>query len=231
MATSKYHISGGIKWLFPNVVATLPIFVTKFGKVQFRTGYSAITFQHRTSSLSETVSVYVAGYTIPLLVWLLQFKSLSDIGKDLGFDIKLYDNKKDAKEADLRCVLSDKKVLGININDSKNAKLIKALTYDLQALNNKLARYEQPFDLYSNDAQSEYIQLYNSNKDNVAYIFDKYKRYMIDRRTEGILVARGIEPDLYKVSLRCADISINDIQEERLGINNINIRLMDSICI
>ena len=54
---------------------------------------------------------------------------------------------------------------------------------------------------------------------------------MIDRRTEGILVARGIEPDLYKVSLRCADISINDIQEERLGINNINIRLMDSICI
>ena len=229
MATSKYHISGGIKWLFPNVVATLPIFVTKPGKVQFRTGYSAITFQHRSSSLSDNVSVYVSGYTIPLLVWLLQFKSFADIGNDLGFTIKLYDNKKDSKEADLRCLLSDKKVLGINITDSKNAKLIKALSYDLQSLNNKLARYEQPFDLYSADIHAEYVQLYNPNKNNISYNFEKCKRYMIDTRTKGILVARGIEPDLYKVSIRCGDISINDITEERLGINNINIRLMDMI--
>lgn len=229
MATSKYHVSGGIKWLFPNVIATLPIFVVRPGRVQFRTGYASLTFQHHNTSLTESVTVYVGGITMPILVWLLQFRSFEEISKDLGFSYKLFENKKEVTDSDFKIVLSDKKVLGLKVIDSKNAKLIRGLTFDLQALNNKLARYDQPFDLGSNDKNCEYIQLYTKKRDNVAYRFEKIKRYMIDKRTEGILKARGIEPDLYSVSTRCADISINDVKEDRLGINNINIRLMDMI--
>ena len=226
----KYHISGGIKWLFPAIVATLPIFVVRPGKVQFRTGYTSLTFQHRKNSLSDSVSVFVGGCTMTMGVWLMQFKSVNEIAKDLGFTITIYDSKKDAKNDALKVVLPvTKKVLGISITNGDNSKLIKGFAHDLQSLVNKLVRYNHPIDLDSTDRDSEYIQLYASTRKNISYTFDKIKRYTIDRRTQSILEARGIKADLYDVSRRCCDISINDIKEERLGINNINIRLMDMI--
>ena len=227
----KYHVSGGIKWLFPNVIATLPIFVVKPGRVQFRSSYSAISFQHHATSKSDTVTVFASGVNMPLLIWLLQLQSFDQIATDLGFSYHIYENKKDSKSDQFQVSLPDKenKVMGITITNGSNAKLIKGLIVDLQTLCNKLKRYQLPFDIYSYDEDSEYIQLYNQRKRNLSYAFDQIKKYMIDKRTEGILTARGIEPDLYKVSTKCASISINDVNEDRLGINNTNLRLMDLV--
>ena len=227
----KYHISGGIKWLFPNVIATLPIFVVRPGRVQFRTSYSAISFQHHTTSKADTVTIFASGVNMPLLIWLLQFNSFDYISKSLGFNYKVYDDKKETKGNQFIISLPGKsnKVLGINITENANQKLIKGILIDLQALCNKLNRYNIEFDLYSYDKEAEYIQLYNQKKRNLAYSFDQIKKYMIDKRTEEILIARGIEPDLYKVSVKCANISINDVNEERLSINNTNLRLMDLV--
>ena len=126
----KYHIFGGIKWLFPNVIATLPIFVSKVGKVQFRSSYSAISFIHHTTSKADTVTVFVSGINLPLLIWLLQLKSFDDISKELGFNYKIYNNKQEAKSNTFVISLPDKedsKILGINITNQDNAKLIKGL--------------------------------------------------------------------------------------------------------
>lgn len=226
----KYHISGGIKWLFPNVIATLPIFVIHPGKVQFRSSYASITYQHHTTSTRQNISVYVGGINMPLLVWLLQYKSFNDIAKDLGISYKAFESRKDIPDSmPIRILLSDKKTyLGAMITNSSNAKLIRGLMYDLQMLMNKLSNYNEVFDFYMYDKGSEYIQFY-ANKKNVNYMFDKIKRYTIDKRTEEILVARGIDPDMYTVALKCADLCINDVTEERLGIDNVNIRLMDLI--
>lgn len=226
----KYHISGGIKWLFPNVIATLPIFVIHPGKVQFRSSYASITYQHHTTSTRQNVSVYIGGINMPLLVWLLQYKSFNDIAKDLGISYKAFESKKDIPDSmPIRILLSDKKTyLGAMITNSSNAKLIRSLMYDLQVLMNKLSNYNEVFDFYMYDKNSDYIQFY-ANKKNVNYMFDKIKRYTIDKRTEEILVARGIDPDMYIVALKCADLCINDVTEERLGIDNVNIRLMDLI--
>ena len=229
----KYHISGGIKWLFPNVIATLPIFVVKPGKVQFRTSYSAISFQHHATSKSERVSVFVSGLNLPALVWLLQLQSFDQISKDVGFTYKIFDNKKDAKGSQYILPLPNKdnanRVIAIDISDNSNSKMIKGLMIDFQQLCNKLIRYNIDFDFYAHDQDAEYIQLYNTKKRNISYAFEQLRRYMIDKRTEGILVSRGIEPDLYKVSIKCINISINDINEERLSINNANLRLMDLV--
>ena len=218
--------------MFPNVIATLPIFVSKPGKVQFRSSYSAISFIHHTTSKSDTVTVFVSGINMPLLIWLLQLKSFDDISKDLGFNYKIYDNKQEAKSNSFIIPLPDRednKVMGINITNQENAKLIKAILIDLKSLCTKLKKYGLIFDVYSYDKESEYIQLYNSKRRNIIYAFEQIRKYMIDKRTEGILIARGIEPDLFKVSSKCANISINDIVEDRLGINNANLRLMDLI--
>ena len=226
----KYHVSGGIKWLFPNVVATLPIFVVRPGKVQFRSSYSAVSFQHRTSSKADTVTVFALGINMPLLIWLLQFKSFDQISKDLGISYKIYDDKREAKNNQFAIKLPvENKYLGININNSSNAKVAKGIIVDLQTLCNKLQRYNEPFDLYSHDEHSEYIQLYTTKKKNLEYVFMQLKRYLIDKRTEEILQARGINSDIYDVTLKCANVCINDIEEERLSINNTNIRLMDLI--
>lgn len=226
----KYHISGGIKWLFPNVIATLPIFVIRPGRVQFRSSYASVTYQHHTTSTRENVSVYVGGINLPLLIWLLLYKSFDDISKDLGFTYKAFESRKEIPDSmPIKLLLSDKKTyLGISITNSTNAKLIKAIAYDLQVLMNKLSKFEDTFDFYMYDKTSEYIQLY-ANRKNVSYLFDKIKRYTIDKRTEEILKARGIDPDMYTVAIKCADLCINDTDEERLGINNVNIRLMDLI--
>ena len=226
----KYHISGGIKWLFPNVIATLPIFVVRPGRVQFRSSYSAISFQHHTTSKADTVTIFASGVNMPLLIWLLQFKSFDQISKDIGFSYKLYTDKREAKSNQFVIKLpADNKYIGINITNNDNAKIAKALITDFQSLCNKLQKYNQPFDLYSFDESSEYIQLFSNKKRNLEYVFAQLKKYLIDKRTEEILQARGIEPNLYDVTLRCANVCINDIEEERLSINNTNIRLMDLI--
>ena len=226
----KYHISGGIKWLFPNVIATLPIFVIRPGRVQFRSSYASVTYQHHTTSTRENIGVYVGGINLPLLIWLLLYKSFDDISKDLGFTYKAFESRKDVPDSmPIRVILSDKKTyLGIMITNSNNAKLIRAISYDLQVLMNRLSKFNDQFDFYMYDKNSEYVQLY-ANRKNVSYLFDKIKRYTIDKRTEDILRARGIDPDMYTVAIKCADLCINDVDEQRLGINNVNIRLMDLI--
>lgn len=226
----KYHISGGIKWIFPNVVATLPIFVVRPGKVQFRTGYAAVTYQHHVTSTRENVTVFVGGINMSYLVWLLQFKSFAEISDTLGFKYAIFDNRKEAESAHIKIKMPPDKqrILGITIINKDNARLIKGIAYDLHILMSKLSHYKMDFDMHESDTNSEYIQLF-ANKKNIGYLFEKIKRYTIDKRTEEILIARGIKPDMYEVAIRCGNICINDINENRLGINNINIRLMDLI--
>ena len=227
----KYHISGGMKWIFPNVVATLPIFVVSPGKVQFRTNYTAITYDHKVSSKREYIQVRVSGINISFLVWLLQFKSFDEISKDYGFTYTYLDERPKKGISNI-VMLPNRKYLKFTINAQENYRMVKSFIGDFQILCNRLPN-DYEFDFFVKDTEAvfaSYIMTNRGNKGhNIAYAFSKLMRYMIDARTENLLKSRGIEPDLYTVSKVCGALSITDAKETRLGINNINIRIMDLI--
>lgn len=223
----KYHISGGIKWLFPNILATLPIFVIDPGKVQFKTNYSASTFEHHTSNKKDTVTVLVGGVKMPLLVWLLQLRSFDDICEDFGIEYEIVNSKKELIEStDMIVKLPDRQLMAIKVTatDHSEVKLAKAIYYDLQPLINKIGM----IDLHNADEEAGIIVKLTGRK-TASYAFRKIKRYMIDIRIANILQQRSIKPDLYNVSKLCAKFSINNVEEDKLGISNVYLRLMDLI--
>ena len=154
--------------------------------VQFNGNYAPATFRHHnTISKGDTVTVFVCGVNLPLLIWLLQLRPFSEIAKVIGFSFTLYDNKKDAGNCDfLMNMPPDKsKVIGINITKSENAKLIKAICMDLQGLFNKLLRMNLPFDLYSKDQDALYVQMYApTDKKKMSYQFAQIITYIMDTR-------------------------------------------------
>ena len=221
----KYHISGGIKYLFPNILATLPIFVVAPGKIQLKSNYSAITFEHVITNKKNAVTVVVGGIKIPLLAWLLQLKSFNDICKDFGIEYEILESTRGIENKEFIIKLPERKymLMKINSSDLTIKKMAMALFYDLQPIINKCGM----FDLTVSD-NAKIISNY-TNRSNTEYVFSKIKKFFIDGRTASLLKTRQIDPDIYNVSKLCSKFSITDIEEDKLGINSVYIRLMDMI--
>lgn len=224
----KYHISGGIKYLFPNILATLPIFVVSPGKIQLKSNYSAITFEHVITNRKNVVTVVVGGIKIPLLMWLLQLKSFDQICKDFEIECEIVDSTRgiENKSAANIVKLPDKKYMVMNIksSDLSTKKMAMAIYYDMQSIINKCGMFQ----LNIPDNSSSLILKYNG-KNNAEYVFSKIRKFFMDARTASLFRSRQIDPDLYNVSKMCFKFSITDIEEDKLGINNVYIRLMDMI--
>jgi hypothetical protein len=228
----KFYINGGIRWHMPNIVATLPIFVVSPGKVQFRTNYSAAMFEYRSAPNKESIDILIGGTKMPFTIWLLQLKSLDEIGKYYGFTFSYFQGvptKEDLSDSTKSFVkLPDDRYLVVTIDNQDNTRIIKSILINLNTLCKKLPSGYN-FDFFNVD-NATFIQAFlKVKKANLAYNFQKIITHLIDTRTADILKSRGIEPDLFLVSALCGNLSLHKVTEERLHVDNISIRLMDLI--
>ena len=223
----KYHIQGGIKWLFPAIIATMPIFTIKPGKVQFKTNYAAMTFDYGVHFKKQSLFVYIGGMKIPIILLMMQFKSLNALFDEHGISSQIVDTKRQIPDKCPYVIrLPDGKFLVITNIRADTYAFASILLNGLQLTINALS----DGDSIDMDAPEYGKMLMRYTKyDNAPYIISKIKRYMVDTNAAELLKARGINADLYNIITICSNLAINEIKEDKMGIKNIVIRLMDLI--
>jgi len=220
LTEDRYVLSGGLKWYYPTVLSTLPIFIVKPTKVQFRSNYSAISFDYGIFNRREDIRCYIGGFKIPMTLLLSVISSVEGVLKTFNFNYIISTKKQNNLEY-LNLPLADGTFLVIQRKSDTLSKVI-------------LSGFEQMFSKYKpKDIQSTkeaYISLKTYTKQNKSeYVLKRTIQYIVDVQTNDVLKAHNLPTELPKIIKHCAELAISGESDDKLSIDNTYLRTIDII--
>ena len=220
LTEERYIVSGGLKWYFPTIMSTVPIFIVKPGICQFRSNYSSIQFHHGVFNRREDIKCFIGGYKIPLALLLSYLVSVEGVLQYFKLQYMITDKK--IRQADtIKLPLADGKYLVIKVeNDDMKTCILNGLVmmfkaYQPKNINTKQEAIEA-LKAFTKEAKSEYI-------------FSQIQKYIVDVQTKEVLIAHKLPTKLFDICVYCAEKALSHITEDKLSINQLYLRTMDII--
>ena len=215
----RYVVSGGLKWFFPTIMATLPIFIVKKHHSQIRTNYSSISFFYGIFNKQEDVRCFVGGVKIPLALLFSLILGVEGV-------LRYYN---------INHMMSDKKIRGKSCypldggqwlvcdfdNTNVHHRVIETglrLMFRKHNFKNTTSTQEcfECLKAYTGAAKSEYV-------------LRQCIKYIVDVQTEGVLKSNQLPYVLKDIIPFCADKAISGQVSDKLSIENVYLRTTDII--
>lgn len=220
LTEDRYIVSGGLKWYFPTIMSTVPIFIVKPGVCQFRSNYSSIQFHHGVFNRREDIKCFIGGYKIPLALLLSYLVGVEGVLQYFKLQYMITDKK--IRQADtVKLPMADGKYLVIKVeNDDMKTCILNGLiimfkAYQPKNINTKQEAIEA-LKAFTKEAKSEYI-------------FSQIQKYIVDVQTKEVLIAHKLPTELFDICVYCAEKALSHISEDKLSINQLYLRTMDII--
>lgn len=220
LTEDRYIVSGGLKWYYPTVMSTVPVFTVKPNIVQFRSNYASIQFHHGIFNRREDIRCFMGGFKIPFALLMSCMMTVEGLLNHFGFTYIISD-KKIRKADTVKLPLSDGRYLIINEKTDDMSKCI------LNGLILMFRKY-QPKDINSRKEAIEALKAYTGQSKS-EYIFNQIQKYIVDIQTEDVLKAHGLPTKLTDICLHCAEKALSGVEEDKLSINQTYLRTTDII--
>lgn len=218
---NRYILSGGIKWFYPTILSTFPIFVVQPHKVQFRTNYSSITYHHALVNKREDIRCYIGGFKLPFSMLLSALLSIEGLLKNYDINYIITDSK--VRNAQLeQLVFGNGQVLQIQREDGNSIKrcIINGIKIMFSKYNFKT--------LTDSDEVFECIKQY-TKVNRSEYILRQVFKYIVDVQTKEVLESRKISSSLKDICTYCANLAVSGVMEDKLSVHNVYLRTTDII--
>lgn len=220
LTEDRYIVSGGLKWYYPTIMSTIPIFTVKPHVVQFRSNYASIQFHHGIFNKREDIRCFVGGFKIPFALLLSCMMTVEGVLNHFGFNYIIADKK--IRKADaVKLPLADGRYLIIN---EKNDDMSKCI---LNGLTMMFKKY-QPKDINTRREAIAALKAYTGQAKS-EYIFNQIQKYIVDVQTEEVLRAHKLPTNLKDICLYCGEKALSGLEEDKLSINQIYLRTTDII--
>lgn len=203
----RYVVSGGLKWFFPTIMATLPIFIVKKFHSQIRTNYSSISFFYSVFNKREDVRCFVGGYKIPLALLLTIVMGLEGMLRNMDIKYEVSPTRKVGR-GKISFPLKDGKYLVIENTETKGLKkcIINGLILMFRRYTfSDIASSQEAFNclrFYTGEPKSEYV-------------LRQTIKYLIDVQTLNVLRANRLPTTLKTVIPYCAELAISGKVSDR----------------
>jgi DNA-directed RNA polymerase beta subunit len=220
LTEDRFVVSGGLKWYYPTVMSTLPIFTAKEGIVQFRSNYSSIQFHYGTFNRREDIRCFIGGVKIPFALLMSCMMSVEGLLNHFGFTYIISDKKIRNSET-IKLQLSDGRYLIINEKTDDMSRCI------LNGLILMFRKY-QPNDITTRKEAMEALKAY-TGQNKMEYIFSQIQKYIVDVQTREVLKAHDMPTDLIEICLYCAEKALSGMSEDKLSISQTYLRTTDII--
>lgn len=215
----RYVVSGGLKWFFPTIIATLPIFIVKKHHSQIRTNYSSISFFYGIFNKQEDVRCFVGGVKIPLVLLFSLILGVEGVLRYYNINHMMSDRKLRGKTCYL---LADDQWLVCDFDQTNvHHRVIETglrLMFRRYKLKN-ITSTQEAFNClkeYTGAAKSEYV-------------LRQCIKYIVDVQTEGVLKSNQLPYVLKDIIPYCADLAISGKVSDKLSIDNVYLRTTDII--
>lgn len=220
LTEDRYVLSGGLKWYYPTVLSTLPIFIVKPYHTQLRTNYSSISFTYGIFNRREDIRCYVGGFKLPLSLLLSCILSIEGILKTFNFQYMILD-KKQKGEQFVNLPLADGKFLSIQRKTDIFSKVI------ISGLVQMFSKY-RPQNINTVEEAFNALKMYTKQTKSV-YILKRIFQYIIDVQTLDVLKARGFPTELVDIIIYCSELAISGETDDKLSITNTYLRTIDIV--
>lgn len=216
----RYVVSGGLKWFFPTIMATLPIFIVRKYQAQFRSNYSSISFFYGIFNKQEDVRCFVGGFKIPLVLMYSLILGVEGVLRYYNIGYSISDTKLRGKVC---FPLNNDKWLVIDTYDNNRIEHRVILTglrlITKKYLFNSISSTQEAMaalKAYTGQAKSEYIM-------------SQTLRFIIDVQTESVLASNNLPTTLKEIIPYCTELAISGKTSDKLSIENVYLRTTDIV--
>lgn len=219
LTENRYVLSGGLKWYYPTVLSTLPIFIVKPGYVQFRSNYSAISFTYGLFNRREDIRCYTGGFKIPMSLLLSCLLSVEGVLKEYKLNYFMSEKKK--KDNCVSLPMEDGTFLVVERKADTLSKIIISgleqmwMKYKPKTINNVREAFEA-LKQYTKQNKSEYN-------------LKQMSKYIVDVQTYDVLREHKLPTELIDIIKHCAELAISGESDDKLAIHNTYLRTTDII--
>ncbi len=220
LTEDRYVLSGGLKWYYPTVLSTLPIFIVKPFHTQLRTNYSAISFTYGIFNRREDIRCYVGGFKLPMSLLLSCLLSIEGILRTFNFQYMILD-KKQKGDNFVNLPLVDGTFLAIQKKTDILSKVI------ISGLEQMFAKY-RPENINTTKEAFEALKQYTKQSKS-EYILKRVFQYIVDVQTFDVMKAHGFPTDLPNIIVYCSELAISGEADDKLSIKNTYLRTTDII--
>ena len=215
----RFVVSGGLKWFFPTIMATLPIFIVKKHHAQIRTNYSSISFFYGIFNKQEDVRCFVGGVKIPLALLFSLILGIEGV-------LRYYN---------INHMLSDKKLRGKTCYAMDNDQWL-VCDFDKSNVHHRVIetglklmfRKHKFKNITSTQESFECLKAYTGTAKS-EYVLRQCIKYIVDVQTEGVLKSNQLPYVLKEIIPFCADKAISGEVSDKLSIENVYLRTTDII--
>jgi len=220
LTEDRYVLSGGLKWYYPTVLSTLPIFIVKPNQTQFRSNYSAITFNYGIFNRREDIRCYVGGFKIPVGLLLSCLLSVEGLLRTFKFQYMMVD-KRQRNANVLNLMLDDGTYLAIN---KKTDVFSKCLLSGLE----QMFRKYRPRNINTVEESFHCLKLMTAQNKS-EYILKQVFKFIIDVQTLKVLKAHSLPTDLANIIIYASELAVSGEFDDKLSIQNTYLRTIDII--
>ena len=215
----RYVISGGLKWFFPSILATLPIFIVRKNQSQIKTNYSSISFNYGIFNKQEDVRCFVGGFKIPLTLLYGLILGIEGVLQHYNIQYQVVDMKLRGK---LCFPLANEKWLAVDFDKNRvdqrcilTGLRLACKKYLFKSLSSVQDVY-MAIKAYTGAAKSEYI-------------LSQTIKYLIDVQTEKVLASNNLPTTLKEIIPYCAELAMSGRTSDKLSIENVYLKTTDII--
>lgn len=220
LVEDRYVVSGGLRWFYPTILSTLPIFVIKPYEVQFRSNYSSLSFTAGIFNRVEDVRVFAGGVKIPVALLLSCMLSVEGMLKKMSIPYITSDSKTGDGNTAVFPLKSGKY---LHIQMSKDA-LQRIILHGLATVGK---RY-QFTDISDVEDAFEALKAF-TKVPKTEYIYKQMFKFIVDAQTEQVLISRHMPIDLFEIIILCTKLALSGKNEDKLDLQNTYLRTIDII--
>lgn len=220
LTEDRYVLSGGLKWYYPTVLSTLPIFIVKPNHTQFRSNYSAITFNYGIFNRREDIRCYVGGFKIPVGLLLSCLLSVEGLLRTFKFQYMVVE-KRQKNSNILHLMLDDGSYLAIN---KKTDVFSKCLLSGLE----QMFRKYRPININTVEEAFTCLKLMTTQSKS-EYVLKQIFQFIIDVQTLNVLKAHSLPTDLANIIIYASELAVSGESDDKLSIQNTYLRTIDII--
>ena len=196
-----------------NQMITYPIFFFKPYHGKFTSSYSAITVHSKILSRSSYLMCYMAGYKLPLILWLAYKEGFVNTLHKYGVEYSL----SLVKESDDDIILPNKVVINIHKSTEYGRQLLEGLKYSTTFLDKKNTNLDDP--IFWRSALEQYI----GNR-NCIYLMDQIWTNIVTPIEIKLLMSKGDPTNISDILLYISTQVVNGRVDDRNSLNKQRVR-------
>lgn len=221
MLEDRYVKSGGLKWFYPTIMATLPIFIVKKFQSQFHSNYGSISFFYGVFNKQVDVRCYVGGYKLPLALLYSLVVGVEGTLRRYGINYIIMETKpRDSSKISFQ--MGDGKFLVCDIDAESIEKRII-----LTGLRMMFRKYRFR-ELNSTQELFNCLRAYTQEPKS-EYILRQTLKYIIDVQILNVLTSNHLPTTLKDIIPYCAELAVSGKVSDKLSIENVYLRTTDII--